>query len=96
MDEIIVQVAIPIALVVFLVWFMKSRNKKNQLEKSSRLFIICPNQSCGFRGTGKEQGGKSGCLLIILLFLGILPGILYLLYCGKPSVICPKCGMKIR
>lgn len=96
MDEITVQIVMPIALVMFLLWFIKSRNKKNQEKKLSRIFIICPNNNCGYRGTGKEQGGKSGCLFIILLFLGIIPGILYLLYCGKPSVICPKCGMKIR
>ena len=96
MDEIIIQIVMPIALVMFLLWFIKSRNKKNQAEKLSRLFIICPNQNCGYRGTGREQGARSGCLLVVLLCLGILPGILYLLFFGKPGIVCPKCGMKIR
>ena len=96
MDEIIVNIATPIVIVICLIWFINSINKKNQLEKSSRLFVICPNPNCGYRGTGKESGGTSGCLLLILLFLGILPGILYLLFCGKPGIICPKCGIKIR
>lgn len=96
MDEIIVQVAIPIALVVFLVWFIKSRNQKQKTERESRLFIICPNQNCGYSGAGREQGARSGCLLVVLLCLGILPGIIYLLFFGKPGIVCPKCGMKIR
>lgn len=58
--------------------------------------IICPNQSCGYVGVGKRTGGTSGCLLLILLLLGIVPGILYLLFAGSPGITCPKCGMRIR
>lgn len=58
--------------------------------------IICPNPNCGYRGPGKRDGGSSGCLLLILLLCGLLPGILYLLLCGTPGVICPRCGMRIR
>ncbi len=58
--------------------------------------IICPNPNCGYRGPGAKDGGSSGCLLLILLVCGVLPGILYLLFCGKPGVVCPRCGMRVR
>ncbi|WP_337746931.1 hypothetical protein [Victivallis vadensis] len=58
--------------------------------------IICPNPNCGYRGKGKVDGRKSGCLLIVLLCLGIVPGIIYLLWSGKKGIVCPKCGMRIQ
>ena len=58
--------------------------------------IICPNPNCNYVGPGKRSGGGCGCLLVVLLCLGILPGIVYLLFFGKPGIVCPKCGMKIR
>ena len=58
--------------------------------------IICPNPNCGYQGKGKQVGGSNGCLLIILLCLGILPGILYLLWAPKKGVVCPKCGCRIN
>lgn len=72
---------IVIVMIVFVVMRVKSRK------------ITCPN--CGFTGQGKPDGA-SGCLTIILLMIGIIPGILYLLFCGKSGIICPKCGMRIR
>jgi len=62
----------------------------------SQQHIICPNTRCCYTGPGKVSGGTSGCLLLILFCLGILPGILYLLFAGKPGVVCPRCGMQIR
>jgi hypothetical protein len=58
--------------------------------------IICPNPNCGYQGPGKEVGGSNCLLLVILFALGILPGILYLLWCPKKGVICPKCGARIN
>ena len=57
--------------------------------------IICPNPNCGYRGEGKKVGGNNGCLILILLCFGILPGILYLLFCPRKGVVCPKCGVRI-
>ena len=61
-----------------------------------RYRIICPNGNCNYRGMGKVMGRRSGCLLIVLLLFGVLPGILYLLFSGSSGVCCPKCGMRIR
>ncbi len=58
--------------------------------------ILCPNPQCGYKGPGKADGGSNGCLLVVLLLLGILPGILYLLIVGRSGVVCPKCGIRIR
>ncbi|WP_288594149.1 hypothetical protein [uncultured Victivallis sp.] len=59
-------------------------------------FIICPNPNCHYQGQGKREGSTSGILLVLLLCFGILPGILYLLFAGKPGIICPRCGMRVR
>lgn len=85
-----------ICLIAALIWFLHEYNKRMEIKEKSSLFVICPNPNCGYQGTGKKSGGTSGCLLVILLLLGVLPGILYLLFCGKPGVICPRCGIKIR
>jgi proteolipid membrane potential modulator len=58
--------------------------------------IICPNQNCGFKGIGKASGGKSLIILLLLLFLGILPGLLYAFWPIKQHLACPRCGMQIR
>ena len=68
-----------LALVVSLIWLLK---KINDSEKAKRQ-IICPNPNCGFRGEGRCEGSSSGCLILVLLCFGILPGILYLLLCGQ-------------
>lgn len=61
--------------------------------------IICPNPNCGYRGppTTTATGGSSGCLLLILLCLGIVPGILYLLLAGRAQYIgsCPQCRVTV-
>lgn len=82
-----------LVIVAALVWVLK---KINDSEKAKRQ-IICPNPHCGFRGEGRVEGSSSGCLILVLLCFGVLPGILYLLFCGQHnSVICPRCGMRIR
>lgn len=58
--------------------------------------IICPNVNCKYTGWANYEGRKSGCLLLILLCLGILPGIIYLLWAGQRTLNCPKCGFKIQ
>lgn len=38
-------------------------------------------------------GGPSGCLAIVLLFFGIVPGVLYLLFASGDTVYsCQNCG----
>lgn len=73
-------------IVLVLLWLIDMRGRK----------IICPNAQCGYRGTGRATGGRSGCLLIVLLMLGLIPGLIYMLFTGKSGVCCPKCGMRIR
>ena len=87
-----VEIIVPIVIIALLILFLRCCNERN--EKAN--FIVCPNQNCGYRGPGKKSGGTSGCLLVVLLCLGILPGIIYLLFFGSPGIICPRCGMKIR
>ena len=82
-----------LVVVAALIWLLK---KVNDSEKAKRQ-IICPNPNCGFRGEGRSEGSSSGCLILVLLCFGVLPGILYLLFCGqRDSLICPRCGMRIR
>ena len=61
---------------------------------SSKKNIICPH--CGYRGEGREDGGPDGCLLILFLCFGIVPGLLYLFCVPKKGLYCPHCGCRIR
>ena len=79
---------ITLAVLALMIGFLIKARKKN--------FIICYNTNCGYRGQGKIDGADNGCLLVLLFCCGVLPAILYILFCGKKSLICPKCGCKIR
>ena len=87
-----VEIIAPVIIIAILVLFLRHLNKT----KEEANFIVCPNPNCGYRGSGKPAGSKSGCLLIILLCLGIIPGLIYLLFFGKSGIICPRCGIRIR
>jgi hypothetical protein len=58
--------------------------------------IICPNPNCGYVGPGVKKARGSGCVLVFLLLLWILPGILYLIFMSGYTINCPRCGIKIR
>lgn len=59
--------------------------------------VICPNQNCNYVGEAKTTGGPNGCVFFILLLLAVVPALIYYLVCGKQrTVICPKCGIRIR
>lgn len=50
---------------------------------------------CGYAGppVTASHGGPSGCLAVVLLCVGILPGVLYLLFAGSTETrSCPQCG----
>jgi len=69
--------------------FLHDRKKKNRQ-------LCCPNPDCGYSGEGKEFGTFStDSIFIVLLFLAIIPGIIYMLYFEYPVVKCPKCGTMI-
>lgn len=59
--------------------------------------IICPNPLCGYNGDATPENTSNWGLICILLFLGLIPGLLYAIYSGgRNKVICPKCGVRIR
>jgi rubrerythrin len=76
-------------------WVEARRWKLAHAEKAERQFDsrthICTQ--CGYSGHPAYVSRVSGCFLIVLLCLWLLPGILYLLYAwGKPKrQMCPKC-----
>jgi hypothetical protein len=39
--------------------------------------IICPNPNCGYKGYAKKKAKGSMIVFLFLLFLGILPGLIY-------------------
>lgn len=53
----------------------------------------CP--VCGSHATPKRVPKGSIVVLIILLFLWILPGLLYLIFCSGYVYKCPTCGAKL-
>ena len=93
MIGLILLIGILFALICLLVEIVRYADAR----RAERLRIICPNPNCGFCGEGMEERAFSGCLLIVLFCFGILPGVIYLLYCLiRRAVICPKCGTRIR
>jgi type I restriction enzyme M protein len=59
-------------------------------------FIICPNVNCGYRGNGLRKAKGSKIVMLLLLLLWVLPGVLYALLYNGYSVVCPRCGLKVR
>jgi len=57
--------------------------------------IICPNQNCGFQGPAKLRSSFSVIIFIPLLLLGIVPGILYMLFTMGVKMYCPQCRVQI-
>ena len=58
--------------------------------------IICPNPNCGYRGPGKKQAKGSLGVALLLLFLLVLPGLIYMVVYSGSIIVCPQCGMKVR
>jgi len=57
--------------------------------------IICPNANCGYRGRSLRKAKGSLLTLILLFAIGVLPGILYLVFWQGYIFVCPRCGMKV-
>lgn len=51
--------------------------------------IKCTN--CGYSGTPKMTSSPNGCIFILLLCIGIIPGLIYML-AVKNKYCCPSCG----
>lgn len=61
-----------------------------------RKTIICSNTNCGFRGAPEKKARGSRIVLLFLLLLGVLPGLLYLLFFSGYTYSCPQCGVRIN
>lgn len=57
--------------------------------------IVCPNLKCGYVGPPKQQPRGSAVDAIVMLFLGLLPGLIYLATTWGTIDICPRCGNEI-
>jgi len=58
--------------------------------------IICSNPNCGYKGKPKKVERANLWTFIVLVLLGIWPGILYAVWKRGYEYRCPKCGMVIR
>lgn len=58
--------------------------------------IICPNPQCGYIGPPKKEARGSGIVAILLCFLFLLPGLIYMAAMSGYNYICPRCGFHIR
>jgi hypothetical protein len=57
--------------------------------------IQCVVVGCGYRGPSVETRDYSRPLAILLLALGILPGVVYLLIHRDVNIRCPRCGATV-
>lgn len=55
----------------------------------------CPNPNCDYSGASVETERGSVGLGILLLLIGILPGVLYFILAVRAEHRCPRCGLKI-
>jgi hypothetical protein len=58
--------------------------------------VLCPNQSCGYRGPGDRRPRASLLVFFLLLFFGIVPGLIYVVAMSGHTLSCPRCGMDVR
>jgi len=83
---------VPLILIFGLVWFFVVRPAIKERKRE----IICPNPNCGHKGRPIIKHKGSLLVGLLLLFLGVIPGLLYFIFYHKKYYICPKCGVKIR
>ncbi len=57
---------------------------------------ICSNPNCGYRGKLERRSRGSLMVTILLFCLGILPGLLYLIFMCGYDYYCPHCRLKLR
>jgi hypothetical protein len=55
--------------------------------------FICPNPNCDYAGKPAFEGYGSVIAAIVLLLLGIIPGLIYWAFGMGVKYICPKCKM---
>jgi hypothetical protein len=53
--------------------------------------FICPNPKCDYRGKPNVENYGSLLAFVVLLLLGVLPGILYAVFKTGRKYVCPKC-----
>jgi len=58
--------------------------------------IICQNPNCDYTGPSKKIARGSLLVMFFLLLLGILPGILYMIFRSGYRYSCPRCGMQLH
>ena len=56
-------------------------------------YIKC--HRCGHEGDFKTSGGPNGCAFILLLCIGILPGLIYM-FAVPTHRSCPRCGQEAK
>lgn len=57
--------------------------------------MICPNPACHYRGAPHKKAKGSILVLLILLFLGVVPGLIYMLVMSGYRYCCPNCGIQV-
>jgi hypothetical protein len=86
---------LPVALGCATVIVPLDHGQLNANRSGDTVYIICPNQNCGYRGEAarKSRGSTAlGCLLTLFL---LVPGILYFIFSRGYRYYCPKCGLQI-
>jgi len=57
--------------------------------------IICPNTNCAYQGKSKRKSRGSVVLGLLLLCVGVVPGLIYFMLRSGYIYLCPKCGLQI-
>jgi hypothetical protein len=65
-------------------------------EQTRPNWIICPNANCGYVGDGERRARGSATVLVLLLLIGIIPGIIYAIVFAGDAFYCPRCSAKAR
>jgi len=58
--------------------------------------FICPNPKCSYVGEPSREPKGSSMMALLLLCLGLIPGLLYCVFASGYRYKCPKCGLVLR
>ena len=53
--------------------------------------MICPNPNCGYQGAAISQPKGSRFALWVLMFLVLIPGLIYGMFFSGRRYCCPRC-----
>jgi chromate transport protein ChrA len=85
---------LPLIILISVVVLIVRAYRRSPKERESTE-IICPNVNCGYKGVANKESRGSWIAAFILLWLFVLPGLIYIIFFQGFRVKCPKCNLQV-